>query len=259
MKVPMNISDDSLVSPRLLILPAVLMVFVQSFGGLFAVVVIFGICHDAWYELMWVVLFDLFPIQDVATISGMLFFCRGIGAFIIPILQTVILQATRLHPLVIAQNGTYNVNESLMTNPTMANDNLHWVVTNNPILTDLSITTMANIGETNETPLDPTTSGSRSFGNQMVMALLCAFLMVASVIQLVIYFLIVRHTDDTQIDDLHHKKMLTAYSSMGDFAARFVVGMYFGKPMRMKKGFHLPGTDDIRSDGVHIKPVEDRF
>ena len=128
-------------------------------------------------------------------------------------------------------------------------------MTKHPIVRNLSETNMTDISVT---PLN-SAGGSRSFGNRMVMVLLCAFLLLALVIQLIMYFVVVRHRDENQVDNLHHKKILAALSSMGDFHIGFVMGMYHGESdMNVNKGFQFdsPSSEDICLDGVRIKPLD---
>ena len=121
----------------------------------------------------------MFSIADAPDVSAVLSFCWGVATILVPVFETLILGASLEEGDSLSASNISKLDLS-ETNVTT------WLPTVS------MATTIANF------PLIPTdvVKNSRSFGNQMVMTMLCSFLAVASVTQYVMYFSVVRKSTD---------------------------------------------------------------
>ena len=63
-------------------------------AGVCVLVAILGLSYEAWFSLMWVLIYDLFSTADAPDVSGILSFCWGVAALAVPVFETLILAST---------------------------------------------------------------------------------------------------------------------------------------------------------------------
>ena len=163
-------------------LHSVLLIFIQSFTGLCILVVTFGFCYEAWFSIIWTLIYDLFSVAKAPDVSGLFYFCCGIATLILPAFQTLIL-------------GGYATDGSIMFEPKIDNSTMQTSTFRETNYSSTApppyATTFTNLlNETNS--LSRALETGRSFGNQMVMVMLCASLLLAIVTQCAMYFFVVR-------------------------------------------------------------------
>ena len=162
---------------------SVLLIYVQSFHGLCALTFIFGVCYEAWFAIIWVLIYDLFPVKIAPDVSGLLGTCWGTALLVVPIFQTLILSTA---------STTTTTSTAVTPATSLTYSSSHTDVAS----TAASLTTSSHLDQSsteNETMFQLDQNGiSRSFGNQMVMVLLCVFLAVASLTQFFMYFTVIR-------------------------------------------------------------------
>ena len=190
-----------------------LLIFVQSFHGLCVLTFIFGFCFEAWFAIIWVLIYNLLPVKIALDASGMLGFWWGIALLVVPIFQTLILNSST--PMMPGTPlSTNNTNTTTVTNNV---NNVTNVVTTTATAftsTEFNFTTSGepvDLAAGNETMIDPfdLTGESRSCGNRMVM--MCVFLAAASLTQFVMYFMVIRpkylaqkvNENDKTVTDAH--------------------------------------------------------
>ena len=148
----------------------------QSFVGLCVLVTILGSCYEAWYSVMWTLMYDLFSVADATDVSGILTFCWGIASFIVPAFETIILSATKIRA---NANETFYAEMQSIDGGTTAST---------------TTTTFTPI-PTNHSQNEDVTVTRREYGNEAVMYMLCAFLLVACLSQFAMYFHIIRNSN----------------------------------------------------------------
>ena len=161
------------------IFPA-LLIFTQTFEYLCVIVTMVGFCFEAWFSIIWTLTYDLFSISEAPDVSGILFFCRGISTLIVPLFQTLILEATTKEILLISLETT-----SSLTFSTVSTSNSF---TSQPLVTTENLLTTMASNTTNYSNFE-----GRSFGNQMVMTMLCGLVSLATFFQLIMYFLVINN------------------------------------------------------------------
>ena len=68
---------------------------VDSFIGISLLTAILGALHQAWFGIIWTLIYELFPGKDAATVSGFFFFACGVTTFIAPAGISAILSSTK--------------------------------------------------------------------------------------------------------------------------------------------------------------------
>ena len=171
-----------------------LFIFVQSFAGLCVLTFILGMCYEAWFAIIWVIIYDLFPISTAADASAILSFIWGVATLVVPIFQTLILGASSNYIdddniQLLYANETLNslVNHTSSTSTNNASSlSPEYVTTSKP-------TDSFNASSTPASTFTPFhNSESRSYGNQLVMVLMCVFLTLALLTQFVMYFVVMK-------------------------------------------------------------------
>ena len=146
---------------------------------------------------MWTLIYDLFSCTDAPDVTGILAFCWGIASLVIPIFETGILGATQ-------NNLSLSV---LSKNISIAYNSAMEVSTSTRPLTTPSM---------NQTSSKVASAESlRSFGNQMVMAMLCTFLFLAFLCQCVMYFAVIRKMRSAKDDEQKENSIDFAHSNAG--------------------------------------------
>ena len=132
-----------------------------------------GLTFEAWFALIWTITYDMFSVKEALDVTGILFFCRGIATLVIPIFQSLILDATK--------SGSSDFHESNAKDSTTS-------------AADIDHGFTVNTEADHDSPSVNVTSGmkvesysKRSFGNQMVMVMLCTLLTVSTVIQVIMF------------------------------------------------------------------------
>ena len=187
-----------------------LFIFVQSFAGLCVLTFILGMCYEAWFAIIWVIIYDLFPISTAADASAILSFIWGVATLVVPIFQTLILGASSNYIdddniQLLYANETINslVNHTSSTSTNNASSlSPEYVMTSKP--TDSPASTFAHFHN----------SDSRSYGNQLVMALMCVFLTLALLTQFVMYFVVVKRRGKKDVNN-SQEMVDVSYSNPG--------------------------------------------
>ena len=139
--------------------------------------------------MIWTLIYDLFSVTEAPDVSGVLSFCWGVATLIVPVFETLILGAAA---------------ENVDSTRTLVNETVY--STTNKTVFSTTMTTVSSDPLLN-TPLQ------RSFGNQMVMAMLCGFLTCASITQFVMYFLVIRNS--TPKEERKNDKLDAAHANQG--------------------------------------------
>ena len=145
--------------------------------GICVLVAILGVIYNSWRSIHWVIIYDLFSITDAPDVSGILCFCRGAATLIIPALQTLILASTKEK-----EDAAKDNDDSLRSSA----------------FSSYSSSSHSSSSFSESPNLNKTGSDRRSFGNQMVMVMLCIFLIIACLMQYVMYFLVIRKSNDKE-------------------------------------------------------------
>ena len=180
----------------------VLLIFVQSFEGLCVVVFGFGFCYEAWMSIMWTLIYDLFPGSDASDAMGILQFCWGISSFVISIFETLILNATG------NDSSSLSSSQNLSTtgSPTLSTTIIE---VSSSVYVEPLVTPSMNGTSSNRAVIGT----QRSFGNQMVMVMLCAFLFLAFLSQCVMYFIVIRKMPSIKDDERKEKTIDCGHSN----------------------------------------------
>ena len=142
----------------------------------------FGFCYEAWFSIIWTLIYDLFSVAEAPDVSGLFFFCCGIATLILPAFQSLLLGGD-------ATVGPIKL-ETEIDNSTMQTSSFAEANYSSTMPTSYATTFTYQRNETNS--LSTALENGRSFGNQMVMVMLCASLLLAIVTQCAMYFFVVR-------------------------------------------------------------------
>ena len=189
-------------------LPPVLFIFVQSFVGLCVLTFILGMCYEAWYAIIWVIIYDLFPISTAPDASAILSFIWGVATLVVPIFQTLILGATSNDNddiQLLYANETYN---SLLNSTSLTSTN-NASMLSSEFMTTSQPTDSLNVSDT-FTPFH--NNESRSYGNQLVMTLMCVFLTLAILTQFVMYFAVIKRRGKKDVKN-SQEMVVASYSN----------------------------------------------
>ena len=141
-----------------------------------------GVIFDSWCSLLWVIVYDLFSVTDAPDVSGILSFVRGVASLLVPALQSLILAAT-------TEKREAAAKEHGGLLPAHSDDAL--LISS--ALSSSSFSSHSSFSSSSDSPkLNQRGKASRSLGNQLVMVMLCVFLIIACLLQYVMYFLVIR-------------------------------------------------------------------
>ena len=157
---------------------------------------ILGVIFDSWCSLLWVIVYDLFSVTDAPDVSGILSFVRGVASLIVPALQSLILAAT-------TEKREAAAKEHGGLLPAHSDDAL--LISS--ALSSSSFSSHSSFSSSSDSPkLNQRGKASRSLGNQLVMVMLCVFLIIACLLQYVMYFLVIRKCNDKKEGGLSQVK-----------------------------------------------------
>ena len=63
----------------------------DSFVGIGILTALLGCVHQAWFGIIWTLIYELFPPRDAPTVSGYFFFCCSVAALVFPSIMSAIL------------------------------------------------------------------------------------------------------------------------------------------------------------------------
>ena len=129
---------------------------------------------------------------EAPDVSGVLSFCWGVATLVVPVFETLILGATATAT---ATTDATTLAEDAITHQALRNNTFH--TTASTFMSSFTTNTtaspvLATAQAIESIPGSIPGEAERSFGNQMVMTMLCAFLGCASITQFVMYFRVIR-------------------------------------------------------------------
>ena len=137
---------------------------VESFVGVAILTALIGLVHQAWFGIIWTLIYELFPGEDALPASGFFFCAAGIVAFVVP-------------------SGLSAILGSLEESEETDSDFLTSYITTSSPFTDLDT---------------PVATAGRSLGNQMVLVFVSVLMGISILLQCCM-FLAIRKEKGTKI------------------------------------------------------------